>query len=75
MAEIYKTDALNMTLWLPGTGQHMVSAEVLFKQVAAAFKGGKLVYGGRTDIRVDGDGRVFVNERCIFTPRGLEEAS
>lgn len=68
---IHREDAAHIIIDLPGSRQHMLSGEVVFKQIASAFKGGRLMYGGRTEIRIDPDGRVFLNGEMIFEPRGL----
>lgn len=71
---IYREDVALITLDIPGDNSHRVNVQVLLATVASAMKSAPIINGGRTVIRVDGDGRVFLNERLVFTPKALQMA-
>lgn len=47
--------------------QHHVAADVLCEQLARALRGTVLA-GGQTEIVVDGEGRVYVDDRLVYEP-------
>lgn len=64
-------DRVDLVLRIPGSDKHFVSLNVLFTHLKLATQDVTLP-AGYYDIVVDHDGRVYVDEKLIFTPKALE---
>ncbi len=63
---LFESRSAVISVSIPG-GQHYVAADVLLAHLAHALRGVTLP-GGQSEIVLDGDGCVFVDERLVYEP-------
>lgn len=60
-------EGIQLHLYIPGVNR-VVSADVMFKTLAKALGQG-VFEQGHYDITQDSDGRIFINNELVYTPK------